>query len=130
MYSVKNLSRDKNRSCSFYLNCSPSLWLSFSFSPTAIGGYRGGSILTRCSTDSELSSSTWQMPFRAPFGTDVYVRNRLRIADSIPLLAGTDSFLGTADLRRRSIPESGISEFVGPKIHESMISGRYPIISI
>lgn len=62
--------------------------------------YTGGTggILTRCSTGSELSSSTWQMPFRAPFGTDVYVRNRLRIADSIPPLAGTDSFLGTADL--------------------------------
>lgn len=70
------------------------------------------------------------MPFRAPFGTDVYVRNRLRIADSIPLLAGTDSFLGTADLHRRSIPESGISKFVGSEIHESMISGGYPIISI
>lgn len=65
------------------------------------------------------------MPFRAPFGTDVYVRNRLRIADSIPVLAGTDSFLGTADLRLRDrFPESGISEFVRSEIHESMISER------
>jgi len=69
------------------------------------------------------------MPFRAPFGTDVYVRNRLRIADSISVLAGTDSFLGTADLRLkdrfRSLEIS--SKFLDSEIDESMISGRCPI---
>lgn len=62
------------------------------------------------------------MPFRAPFGTNVYVRNRLGIADSIPLLAGTDSFLDTTDLHLRSIPESAIYEFIGsrdPWVHDT-----------
>lgn len=81
---------------------------------------RADSILT--STDSELSSSTWQMPFRAPFGTDVYVRNRLRITDSISVLAGTDRFLGTDALR--SIPESvwlylGIRRIQNPRVYNN-----------
>jgi len=38
------------------------------------------------------------MSFRAPFRTDVYVGNRLRIADSIPPLAGTDRSSAMAGL--------------------------------
>ena len=72
------------------------------------------------------------MPFRAPFGTDVYVRNRLRIADSISVLAGTDSFLGTADLRLRdrfrSLEIS--SKFPDSETDEiSMMSGRCSAIA-
>lgn len=93
---IKSLcSRNKYYSPPFALSvCLFFFFLSFLLSCTR-NIDRADSILT--STYSELSSSTWQMPFRAPFGTDMYVRNRLRITDSISVLAGTDSFLGTAN---------------------------------